>query len=230
MPSATAPPAAPMEPVALAHARFEALVLPHLDRLLGFARRRTGDEAAAEDAVQEACVRAWTAFGELRDPASARAWLYRILRTVLADARERDERRARLVSITRLEDAHESLLAGPDGDADPVFAEVAARLDGAVVRAALAAVPEDFAVPVELHDIDGLKYQEIADVLGVPIGTVMSRISRGRRLLAGAVALHRRAWLDDGAAPAAHPAARAARAAGAAPRRPPTDPRRERRP
>jgi RNA polymerase sigma-70 factor (ECF subfamily) len=215
--------------VSLAHARFDALVLPHLDRLLGFARRRTGDEAAAEDAVQEACVRAWTGFAELRDPASARAWLYRILRTVLADARTRDDRRARLVSVTRLEDAHESLLAGPDGDADPVFAEVAARLDGAVVRAALAAVPEDFAAAVELHDIDGLKYQEIADVLGVPIGTVMSRISRGRRLLAGAVALHRRAWLDD--ATAARPAA--ARVAGTASgpaRRPAADPRRGRRP
>jgi len=202
----------PPDPVSLAQARFDALVLPHLDRLLGFARRRTGDEEAAEDAVQEACVRAWTGFAELRDPASARAWLYRILRTVLADVRERDGRRARLVSITRLEEAHDALLAARDGDADPVFAEVAARLDGAVVRAALAAVPEDFAVPVELHDIDGLKYQEIADVLGIPIGTVMSRISRGRRLLAGAVTVHRRAWLHD--RPASAAAASAAAASG----------------
>ena len=61
------------------------------------------------------------------------------------------------------------------------------------VQAALAAIPEDFAAAVELHDIDGFKYHEIADVLGVPIGTVMSRISRGRRLLAGALAAHRRA-------------------------------------
>ena len=161
----------------LAHARFHALVLPHLDRLLGFARRGTGDEAAAEDAVQEARVRAWTGFAELRDPASGRAWHYRMLRTVL-------------------EEAHEALLAGPDGDADPVFAEVAARFDGAVGRAAFAAVPENFAVSVEPHDIDDLTYREIADVLGVPIGTGMSRISHGRRLLAGAIAVHRRAWLD----------------------------------
>jgi RNA polymerase sigma-70 factor (ECF subfamily) len=219
----TLPADLPPDPVALAHARFHALVLPHLDRLLGFARRRTGDEAAAEDAVQEACVRAWTGFAELRDPASARAWLYRILRTVLADARERDDRRARLVSITRLEDAHEALLAGRDADADPVFAEVAARLDSAVVRAALAAVPDDFSAAVELHDIDGLKYQEVADVLGVPIGTVMSRISRGRRLLAGAVALHRRAWLDAVAPDAPAPGAEAAARLVAGARRPAAD-------
>ncbi len=190
----------PADPTADAHARFHALVLPHLDRLLGFARRRTSDAAAAEDAVQEAYMRAWVGFGELRDATSARAWLYRILRTVLADGRERDERRERLVSITRLEDAHEAFLADPDGEADPVFAEVAARLDAVVVRAALATLPDDFATPVELHDIDGFKYQEIADVLGIPIGTVMSRISRGRRLLAGAVMTGRRAWFDDGSA------------------------------
>ncbi|GJG85582.1 hypothetical protein tb265_07630 [Gemmatimonadetes bacterium T265] len=197
------PPSPPADPIADAHARFQALVLPHLDRLLGFARRRTADAAAAEDAVQEACMRAWTGFGELRDAANARAWLYRILRTVLADGRERDDRRERLVAITRLEDVHEAYLADPDGEADPVFADVAARLDSAVVHAALAAIPDDFAVPVELHDIDGFKYQEIADVLGIPIGTVMSRISRGRRLLAGAVRTNRRAWLDDARPPAA---------------------------
>lgn len=217
------PPLSPADPLADAHARYHALVLPHLDRLLGFARRRTNDAAAAEDAVQEACGRAWTAFGELRDPASTRAWLYRILRTVLADARERDGRRARLVSITSLESAHEAFLADPDADADPVFAEVAARLDGTVVRAALAAIPEDFAVAVELHDIDGFKYQEIADVLGIPIGTVMSRISRGRRLLAGAVAAHRRSWLDttgfdeSDAAPVRRPAPAARRGGGGRP-------------
>ena len=190
------------DPVVDAHARFNALVLPHLDRLLGFARRRTADADAAEDAVQDACMRAWAGFAELRDPANARAWLYRILRTVLADGRERDDRRERLVSVTRLDDAHEEFLMDPDAEADPVFAQVAARLDSTVLRAALAAIPDDFAAPVELHDIDGFKYQEIADVLGIPIGTVMSRISRGRRLLAGAVLANRRAWLPgDRAAP-----------------------------
>src|SRR5918911_4739138 len=162
--------------------------MPHLDRLLAFAVRRTDARADAEDAVQEACVRAWLAFDDLRDGARVRAWLYRILRTVLSEAQERTARRRQLVSITRLESAHEELVGG---DRDLLFDEVAARLSGEAVRAALAQLPEDFAVAVELHDIDGFKYQEIAEIVGVPIGTVMSRISRGRRLLAGALYVNR---------------------------------------
>src|ERR671914_2016750 len=169
-------------------ARFDALVLPHLDRLLAFAVRRTDVRADAEDAVQEACVRAWLAFDDLRDTARGRAWLYRILRTVLSEAQSRGARRRQLVSITRLEAAHEELVGS---DRDMLFDQVAARLSGEAVRAALAQVPEDFAVAVELHDIDGFKYQEIAEIVGVPIGTVMSRISRGRRLLAGALFANR---------------------------------------
>ena len=169
-------------------ARFDALVLPHLDRLLAFAARRTDVQADAEDAVQEACVRAWLAFDDLRDTGRVRAWLYRILRAVLSEAQERSGRRRQLVSITRLESAHEELVGS---DRDMLFDQVAARLSGEAVRAALGQVPEDFAVAVELHDIDGFKYHEIAEIVGVPIGTVMSRISRGRRLLAGALLVSR---------------------------------------
>lgn len=171
-------------------------MLPHLDRLLAFATRRTEVRADAEDAVQEACVRAWVAFDELREPASARAWLYRILRSVLAESAERTARRRQLVEISRLDAAHELLVGG---DAELLFDEVAARLTSEEVHAALARLPEDFAVAVELHDMDGFRYQEIAEIVGVPIGTVMSRISRGRRLLAGAVLAAR----SGAAAPAA---------------------------
>lgn len=180
------------------HARFNALVLPHLDRLLGFARRRSEDVADAEDAVQDACVRAWLSFGELRDDSLARPWLYRILRSVLSDRYEKSGRRRQLVSISRLEDTHEELVAT---DGDFVFAEVVARIDGETLRFALATIPEDFASAVELHDIDGFKYSEIAEIVGVPIGTIMSRISRGRRLLAGAIAGRRSAGAHGASSP-----------------------------
>jgi RNA polymerase sigma-70 factor, ECF subfamily len=152
--------------------------------LLAFAVRRTTMRADAEDAVQEACGRAWVGLDELRDPSKVRAWLYRILRSVLAETEERRARRHQLVSITRLEESHDELISS---DGDLVFEEVASRLTGEEVHAALRQLPDDFATVVELHDIDGFKYHEIADIVGVPMGTVMSRISRGRRLLAGAV-------------------------------------------
>lgn len=164
--------------------RFEAVVVPHLDRLLAFAIRRSDSVADAEDAVQEAFVRAWLGFADLRDDANARPWIYRILRTVLSDIREKSGRRQQLVFITRLEEAHDELVGG---EKDALFSEVVARLDGEAVHRALGKIPEDFAAAVELHDIDGFKYAEIADIVGVPIGTVMSRISRGRKLLAGAI-------------------------------------------
>jgi RNA polymerase sigma-70 factor, ECF subfamily len=109
---------------------------------------------------------------------------------VLSEAQERLARRRQLVSITRLETAHEELVGS---DRDGLFDQVAARLSGEAVRLALAQIPEDFAIAVELHDIDGFRYQEIAEIVGVPIGTVMSRISRGRRLLAGALFVNRSA-------------------------------------
>ena len=152
--------------------------------------------ADAEDAVQEACGRAWLGLDELRDPTRVRAWLYRILRSVLSETEERSTRRRQLVSITRLEEAHDDLVSS---DSDMVFEEVAAKLTGEEVRAALEQLPDDFATVVELHDIDGFKYHEIAEIVGVPIGTVMSRISRGRRLLAGAVLSSRAAVREAGA-------------------------------
>ena len=173
------------------HARFHELVIPNLEPLLRFAQRRVQDDGDAEDAVQEACIRAWVAFDDLRDATKVRAWLYRILRGVISDAIERQDRRRQLVSISRLEDVHESLMGS---EPDFVFSEVAARLDGEMLRTALSMIPEDFAVAVELHDIDGLKYHEIAEIVGVPVGTVMSRMSRGRRLLAATIAEHRHAW------------------------------------
>lgn len=172
-------------------ARFESLVLPHLDRLLRFAQRRTPSAVDAEDAVQDTCVKAWISFTDLRDSDKVRPWLYRILRSVLSDLGEKSDRRRQLVDITRLETAHEELIGG---DVDMVFSEVAARLDSEMLSRALTMIPEDFATAVELHDIDGFKYHEIAEIAGIPIGTVMSRISRGRRLLAGIIVANRKAW------------------------------------
>lgn len=181
--------------LAAEHARFDALVLPNLASLLRFAERRLASDGDAEDLVQEACIRAWLAFAELRDESKVKPWLFRILRSVMCDAAEKQGRRRQLVSITRLDDVHESLVGG---EADVVFSEVAARLDAELLQRALSMIPEDFAVAVELHDLEGFKYQEIADIVGAPLGTVMSRMSRGRRMLAATIVEHRKAWALGG--------------------------------
>lgn len=169
-----------------AQRRFQELVERHLGSLLRFARRRSASLSDAEDAVQETCLRAWMAFPDLRDESKVRAWLYRILRTVLSDGLARDARRLRLAGTTAIDDVPDTELAS-DGDA--VFTQVMARLSSEAVHQALATLPPDFAAAVEMHDIDGLRYHEIAEVLDIPTGTVMSRISRGRRMLARAVSL-----------------------------------------
>ena len=162
-------------------ASFQSTTLPHLDRLVALASRWT-DGQEAEDYVQETYARAWTAFHQLRDPGAAFSWLYRILRTVADERRRRLARRRDLLFITELEAAHDDLVGS---DEPSPLDHLVARQQAGSLREALRSLPEDLAEAVELHDVHGLKYREIAETISVPIGTVMSRISRGRQLLAG---------------------------------------------
>ena len=165
-------------------ARFQSSTLPHLDRLVAVASR-WADGHEAEDYVQETYLRAWAAFDQLRDPTAAFAWLCQILRTVANERRRTRSRRQGLVFITQLEAAHEEMVAS---DSPSPLDHLLARLEAGQLREALRSIPEEFAEAVELHDVHGLKYREIARITSAPIGTVMSRISRGRRLLAGLLA------------------------------------------
>jgi RNA polymerase sigma-70 factor (ECF subfamily) len=162
-------------------ASFQSSTLPHLDRLVALASR-WGDGEEAEDYVQETYARAWTAFHQLRDTSAAFPWLCQILRTVANERRRTLARRRDLLFVTELEAAHEEMVAS---DAPSPLDHLLARLEAGTLREALRSIPEDFAEAVELHDVHGLKYREIAQITSVPIGTVMSRISRGRQLLAG---------------------------------------------
>jgi RNA polymerase sigma-70 factor, ECF subfamily len=175
-----------------AHSRFQSLTLPHLDRLLAFATR-WGDGEEAEDYVQETYLSAWRAFDQLRDPGAVFPWLCKILRTVAMQQGRIRSRRRNLLVITELEAVHEELVAS---DAPSPLEQVLARLELGKLSEALRSLPEEFGEAVELSDVHGLKYREIARVTKAPIGTVMSRISRGRRLLA-AVLLETRAAKEE---------------------------------
>ncbi|HXB55859.1 MAG TPA: sigma-70 family RNA polymerase sigma factor [Vicinamibacteria bacterium] len=150
--------------------RFEAEALPHLKVLYRTAYRMTRNAHDAEDLVQETYLRAYRSFDRYTPGTNIRAWLYTILHRVRTDAVRRLARRPEAVEL--LEDT----LAAPPAQ-DDLGSE---RED---VAPALARLPESFRVAVLLRDIDEFSYEEIAQILEVPIGTVMSRIHRGRALL-----------------------------------------------
>lgn len=186
----------PTEHVAAAQqARFEALVQPHLRRLLRFTCRRVRNAADAEDVLQEACTRAWVAFADLRDEALALPWLYRILRSALSDFHEKQDRREQLAPTLRLESGLEVAGESEPGPLEQLIAFASTERLHELIRM----LPEEFALAIELHDVDGLRYRDIAETTGVPIGTVMSRIYRGRKLLAALIVMNE--GLSDLAAP-----------------------------
>ena len=167
-------------------ARFQALVQPHLGRLLRFAGRRLRNPADAEDVVQEACTRAWLAFAELRDETLVLPWLYRILRSSLSDHFEKRTRREQLAPTLALESAEDAL---HDRDASPLE-NLIALASTERIHELLRMLPEEFALAIELHDLEGFRYADIANLTGVPPGTVMSRIYRGRKLLAALILMN----------------------------------------
>jgi RNA polymerase sigma-70 factor, ECF subfamily len=156
---------------------FEETVLPHLDAAFNYARWLTRNDADAEDVVQDACVRALRFFPSLKE-GDARPWLFAIVRNTWYS---RLSRRAAAVEATMADDSRR----GPADRALDPEAELLRSHAVAAVRAALDALPADFREVMVLREIEGLSYKEIGAVVGVPIGTVMSRLNRGReRLLA----------------------------------------------
>jgi RNA polymerase sigma factor (sigma-70 family) len=166
--------------------RFREVVLPHLADALAFARWLTGSPDDAEDVVQEACLRALGGIGTYAG-GSARAWLLAIVRnscfTWLAKNRPK--------SLVLAGDAADAVLMGGDRSLDEgeptQEAQLIAKADREAVSAAIAALPNPYREMVILRDIIGLAYLEIASMFGVPIGTVMSRLARGRAFLAAQI-------------------------------------------
>jgi RNA polymerase sigma-70 factor (ECF subfamily) len=168
--------------------RFERLLLPHLDAAYSLARWLAKNNELAEDAVQEAYLRAWRYFGSLRGD-DARPWLLRIVRNACYELQQREHLLGSAEDFD--EERHDAeVLAAGVVIALPVNPEAAliARAESELVRQCLAALPRDFREVLVLREIEGCSYKEIADIVGAPIGTVMSRLSRARRLLQGIIA------------------------------------------
>lgn len=160
-------------------AEFEALARPHVDALYRTALRMTGNAASAEDIVQEALVRAWRNFDGFQRGSNFKAWIFTILTNSCINEYRRAARGPRAVDFTQVEPAaprEDSYLSVEDVEG------LKGRL-GDEARKALARVPEDFRLVFVLATFEDMSYQEIAGVLGIPIGTVMSRLFRARALL-----------------------------------------------
>lgn len=170
----------------LVRERFEELALPHLDRLFRLAVRLTGTVQGAEDLVQETYVKALRAFAALREPEAVGAWLRQILTRLVFD-RHRTEPREMLVGD--LEELDRFSLYDLVWDEDPLpysdnlHGDFLAQFEDEEVRRALLALPEAYRVPLVLLYAEELSYREMAEMLEVPLGTIMSRLHRGRKIL-----------------------------------------------
>ena len=164
---------------------FEEVVLPHLDAAFNYARWLTKNEADAEDVVQDACLRAFRAIGSLAD-GSARPWVLTIVRNT-AYTWLRKNRPSAVLVVEDLEavEAAQAVPGEPDGET-PETALIA-KADAAALQASIAALPTAYRETMILRDVQGLSYREIAEVTGVPIGSVMSRLARGRNQVIKAI-------------------------------------------
>ncbi len=153
--------------------RFEALAMPHLDAAYNLARWLTRNSGEADDIVQDAMLRAFRAFDGFRGEA-VKPWLLAIVRNCHRSALEQKKRHA----ASPLEDGEEIAASDPTPESHAI-----ARDAGRHLTTALAALPQEFREVLVLRELEEMSYREIADVTGTPIGTVMSRLARGRALL-----------------------------------------------
>jgi RNA polymerase sigma-70 factor, ECF subfamily len=168
--------------------RFEREALPLMPELYAAAMRLTRNPSDAEDLLQEAYLRAYRGFASFEEGTNLRAWLYRILTNAYINTYRKRQREPQTISS---DDAPEWYLYDQlaESGAEPsAETEVLESLPDEEVQDALGELPEQFRIAVLLADVEGFSYKEIAEILDIPIGTVMSRLHRGRR------ALEKRLW------------------------------------
>lgn len=163
---------------------FEVDALSYLDQLYGAAVRMTRNPTDAEDLVQETYTKAFAAFRSYEQGTNLRAWLFRILRNTYINTYRKAQRQPYSTSAEELSDP-QLLEVGErlPGGARSAESEALEQLGDADVVEAMQALPEDFRTAVYLADVEGFSYKEIAEIMETPVGTVMSRVHRGRKSL-----------------------------------------------
>jgi RNA polymerase sigma-70 factor (ECF subfamily) len=166
--------------------QFTEQAMEYMPALYTAALRMTRNPADAEDLVQETFLKAYRAFGSFEEGTNLKAWLYRILTNTFINSYRASKRRPEKADVEDIEDLYlykrlgELSAAGVGRSAEDELLE---RITDDEVKRAIESLPDAFRIAVLLADVEGFSYKEIADITDVPIGTVMSRIHRGRRAL-----------------------------------------------
>lgn len=163
-------------------ASFEAALSPHMDELYGTAVRLTRSRTEAEDVLQEAVLRAWAHWDSFEEGTNARAWMHRILFNTFVNGWRRRKREREVLGAVREDAGRDAHWASGERELGPSASVLQSGL-GDEVSAALDEMPAVFRSAVQLVDLGGRSYKDAADILGCPVGTIMSRLHRGRRWL-----------------------------------------------
>lgn len=165
-------------------ARFEEDALPLLDQLYGAALRMTRNPADAQDLVQDAYMKAYQSFGSYRPGTNLKAWMYRILTNTYINQYRKAQRRPKETSDEEVTDWQLADVASHDSSGlQSAEIEALKRIPDQRIQNALMELSDDYRMVVYYADVEGLAYKEIAEIMGTPIGTVMSRLHRGRKQL-----------------------------------------------
>lgn len=163
--------------------RFERDALQYMNQLYAAAMRYTRNPEDAQDLVQDTYAKAYTSFHQFEPGTNLKAWLYRVLTTTFINNYRKDQRRPQ-TSDSELEDWQLAEASSHTSDQGKSTEDVVLEnLPDSDIKNALAQIPEEFRMVVYLADVEGFSYKEIAEIVGVPTGTVMSRLHRGRKQL-----------------------------------------------
>lgn len=163
---------------------FEEQALPLLDQLYGGAMRLTRNPQDAEDLIQETYLKAYNNFGSFKQGTNLKAWLYRIMTNTYINSYRKAKRRPAESSADELSDFQLYTTSGHDSTGlESAEVEALKLMPDSTISEAMNDLPEDYRMVVYYADVVGLAYKEIAEIMDIPLGTVMSRLHRGRKLL-----------------------------------------------